>query len=419
MKGSVSVGDTVFVKMVFSEPMKHIVADDASARPILYYRRVEEGEKLVRFRMVAHGAGGEDFVSGDAKPLQSSTDDYICKYTVVPEDEGKQISFMIGRFSVDLEGVPLPEFYRHKVKLQVDSAAPVKVEDPEPLPLEPLTIVSITHYRDDNDEMISEGASVDAGTTITTEIVFSAPVRANSVVISYPKGHSTERLYHSTGVHWRKSYQISRDGTTVRSKLVASEETFSLTVERAASLEGNVLKQAVIAPEIPVVPRMEPVVVESEEPTVVRPADAEPREPTVVRPADVGSGGFTNAEIEEYRALHAMVYRVDELRGNTKDPNLFGRPDLFWHFVTGTEITIHEFVRLDVIYRNQYPGATEEQRIGMGIAKYMEYLKIKLAHPNSAAEETLDLYTKSVKNGTVNRIRSELLDDKWGVFFIK
>ena len=137
---SVSIGDTIFVKVVFSEPMKHVVADDKSARPILYYRRVEEGQELVRFRIAPHGAGGEDFVSGDAKPFQSGTNDYICKYTVVPEDEGKQISFMIGRFSVDLEGVPLPEFYRHKVKLQVDSTAPEMVEPEEPV-VSPPTII--------------------------------------------------------------------------------------------------------------------------------------------------------------------------------------------------------------------------------------------------------------------------------------
>ena len=60
IQGKVSVGDTIFVKIVFSEPMKHVVADDTSARPILYYRRSEKDAQLVRFKVAAHGAGGEN-----------------------------------------------------------------------------------------------------------------------------------------------------------------------------------------------------------------------------------------------------------------------------------------------------------------------------------------------------------------------
>ena len=310
VQGSVSVGDIVFVKVVFSEPMKHVVADDKSARPILYYRRVEEGQELVRFKMAARGAGGEDFVSGDAKPLQDGTDDYICKYTVAPEDEGKQIAFMIGKFSVDLENNTLSQFYTHKKKLQVKSAVPMKVEDLEPVTADPLTVVSITHYRDGSDVPIPEGESVDAGTTITTDVVFSMPVRANSLVISYPVGLSTKQLYHSTSVHWRGSYQISRNGTTVRSKLTASEEVFSLTVERAASLDGNVLKQSVAAPEIQVVPRPQPIVVEPEEPAINSPATTIQQVPQPVPGADNFVGGVYIPNPRHNDVLRSGVFPV-------------------------------------------------------------------------------------------------------------
>ena len=67
---SVAVGTKVFIKIVFSEPMKHVVSDEKKARPILYHRRTGKDEQLVRFKMAAHGASGEDFIAGDAKPFQ-------------------------------------------------------------------------------------------------------------------------------------------------------------------------------------------------------------------------------------------------------------------------------------------------------------------------------------------------------------
>ena len=108
---SVAVGTQVFIKIVFSEPMKQVVSDEKEARPILYHRRIAKDEPLVRFKMAAHGASGEDFVSGDAKPRGGGTDDYICKYRIVPEDAGTQVAIMIGKWSVDLEGNPLAQHY--------------------------------------------------------------------------------------------------------------------------------------------------------------------------------------------------------------------------------------------------------------------------------------------------------------------
>ena len=129
----VSVGEQIFIHLTFSEPMKHVVSDGKEARPILYYKRAGKGEELVRFKMAAHGAGGEDFVSGDAKPYQSGTDDYLCKYTVVPEDAGKGVAFMVGRWSADLQGTLLSAFYRHGVPLEVAKPTPLHpmlVEEP-------------------------------------------------------------------------------------------------------------------------------------------------------------------------------------------------------------------------------------------------------------------------------------------------
>ena len=94
--------------------MKLVVADDKQARPILY-RRVNG--KLIRFNIANFGAKGEDFVSGDAKPVKTKAS-FICKYIVQPEDTGEFV-FAIGKLSTDLQGNLLPAFYTHKEKLRL------------------------------------------------------------------------------------------------------------------------------------------------------------------------------------------------------------------------------------------------------------------------------------------------------------
>ncbi len=69
-------GDTVYTVVVFSEPVMHTVADDDTARPALSI--VADGTEE-RYAMLSHGVR---FQSGEAKPLQGGTDDYLCKYTI-------------------------------------------------------------------------------------------------------------------------------------------------------------------------------------------------------------------------------------------------------------------------------------------------------------------------------------------------
>ena len=82
LKGTVSPGKTIHIKIVFSEGMTLKVSDNKDARPILYYR---VAGKNIRFRIAGFGAKGEDFVSGDAKPTTNKAT-YYGKYTVHPED---------------------------------------------------------------------------------------------------------------------------------------------------------------------------------------------------------------------------------------------------------------------------------------------------------------------------------------------
>lgn len=201
LSGTVAPGTTFFVKVVFSEAMKFKAADDNSARPILYYR---VGREQVRFKVAEHGASGEDFVSGDAKPLGSGTDDYICKYTV-PADATEKFRIEIGKFNADVEGNNLPAYYTHTEQLQFGQP----VETPTPPSTEPATsvvpteevpadteqpqasedslpprVVEAGFYRAPRlTQPITDGL-VPPGTTIYTKVVFSEPMQHRTSVTS-------------------------------------------------------------------------------------------------------------------------------------------------------------------------------------------------------------------------------------------
>ena len=154
LTGTVSAGKTIFIKVEFSENMKLVVADDKHARPILYHRI---GGELTRFNIADFGAKGEDFVSGDAKPMQTKAS-FIGKYIVQPEDNGEFV-FAIGKWSIDLEGNTLPAFYTHKEKLWLGK------------PLSP-TVTSVDYYRNwQLTEHVTD--TITPGTTVYTKIVFS------------------------------------------------------------------------------------------------------------------------------------------------------------------------------------------------------------------------------------------------------
>ena len=256
VEGSVSIGDTVWIKVVFSEPMKLVVSDEKDARPILYRKRSGEGEALVRFRMAAHGSGGEDFVSGDAKPLQNGTDDYICKYTVVPEDEGKNIAFMVGKFSVDTDGNPLAAFYRYPTKLQVGETEPETPEDTTAP-----TVVSVTHYH--SGTPLEAGDTVVEGSVVRTEVLFSEPMevlprRGHTArpMLSYAMDGTKERFSVSLSRNISFGYcRPSKNNTLFTCKVrVTGDYTVTIGTD-SADTAGNTLAEAGVAPTLTVVPR--------------------------------------------------------------------------------------------------------------------------------------------------------------------
>ena len=303
----VPVGTLIYIHVVFSEPMSLRITDNQEGhdpRPVLHYW-VNGG--TTRFRMMPHGSQGEDFVSGDAKPKGGGTDDFVCKYRVRPKDNGSQFWIRVGRWSADLEWNKMNEAYAHKPRLRLgepeekerpeqtveesteENPEPPVVEEPKeeqtvPVPEEvtPLTVVSITHYRDRESTLIPDGTSVEHNVTVRTNILFAEPIDPASVIVTYTTGGETKRFSYSTGgVHWRGTFQVSGNRQRIFCKQFAREDSFTVTLQEAKGLSGSILTEPVTAPEIVVTPRPVIAVPEPQEPTqpetpVQTPADTPP-----------------------------------------------------------------------------------------------------------------------------------------------
>ena len=188
---SATAGDTIYTKVVFSEPMLHIAANDKTARPVLYYRI---GRQNTRYRISAHGAKGEAFQSGDAKPKGKSRTVFICKYTIQAEDAGT-LTLAVGKLSTDTEGTALAKFYTHKEQLSI--------EEPDTTP--PF-VRSVTYwYNERLTDPIAD--TVYDGETIYTKIVFSKAME----VVEGSSNQSRPILYHQIG-RKRTRYRIITDG---------------------------------------------------------------------------------------------------------------------------------------------------------------------------------------------------------------
>ena len=114
-------GDTVYTVVVFSEPVMHTVAADDTARPALSI--VVDGMEE-QYTMLSHGVR---FQSGEAKPLQGGTDDYLCKYTIPAGIVGTP-ALRVGSATTDIAG-NAAETSAH--------TAPFTITEPEPEPPEP------------------------------------------------------------------------------------------------------------------------------------------------------------------------------------------------------------------------------------------------------------------------------------------
>ncbi|MDE0089437.1 MAG: hypothetical protein OXU23_27230 [Candidatus Poribacteria bacterium] len=112
-------GVTVYAKVVFSEPVEHIIGNDASARPALSL--VVNGQ-AARLGVLPHNAGNRAFVSGTCKPLAGDTDTFACSYTI-PAGSIGTVTLQVGEETADTAGNAAAESHH---------IAPFMIEEPPP-----------------------------------------------------------------------------------------------------------------------------------------------------------------------------------------------------------------------------------------------------------------------------------------------
>ena len=118
LTGPLKSGADIYTKVTFSEDMKHVKSDAAAARPELF-RRI--GDTDTQYHVLD---SGDTLASGDCRPEDStSTDVYICFYTVGSSDSGA-FTVKAGTNSEDEAGNALAAVYTHAATLTLDTTAP-------------------------------------------------------------------------------------------------------------------------------------------------------------------------------------------------------------------------------------------------------------------------------------------------------
>ena len=454
-KKPVPVGTTIYIHIVFSEAMKHRLTDNPEKKGALPVLKYWVNSEVARFRMMQHGADGEDFVSGDAKPKGSGTDDFVCKYKVKKEDKGSQFWIRVGEWSMDLEWNKLKASYIHQTKLKLGKVPETTQEQPEepvavadevkkeseattvaPADTTPPTVISITHYRDSDGTIIPEGESVEHNTTVKTVFVLSEPIDPESIFVTYTTGgKEAKRFAYSTGgVHWRGLFQISKDKKTILCKQDAQEDTFMVTLEAAKDLAGNTLAELVTTPKLTVTPRTVVTTLEPTQPTepqtpVDTPPTTVPNEPTPGGPVDLGYT-FT-LEGLTYPGYNPSpgLQRILDIHPSAQLPH-------FLEAVQMTEViswayrkswTVYPDLRTNQASVDKMVAARNtvlaqfglSQATGVLLSRFYfkkpqgnlpghsqywlmtEYLRLKLENPEANRDQLLDLFIDSINNGWI------------------
>ena len=104
---SVTAGEIVYTEIVFSANVPLVVANDNTASPDI--RAMVDGSEI-RFNIVPHGSAGENFQSGDCKPLKG-TNIFLCKYGLSEDASGTYTVTAMTKNSVQsvsLSVMPIP-----------------------------------------------------------------------------------------------------------------------------------------------------------------------------------------------------------------------------------------------------------------------------------------------------------------------
>ena len=127
--GVIRPGETVYTKVVFSEPVRQVIADDNTSRPALF---VVINNKAVRYRTKERE---KDLESGDCGPMEGA-DVYLCRYTV-PEDISGAVALRVGGATADEAGNRVMESVTHPSSIVVEKPKPA-IDDWD---VDPATIV--------------------------------------------------------------------------------------------------------------------------------------------------------------------------------------------------------------------------------------------------------------------------------------
>ena len=124
LTGTLKAGGDIYTKVTFSENMKHVKSDGASARPQLFYRI---GSDDAQYDIVDNG---DTLASGDCKPNHAiATNVYVCRYTAAAPANGA-FTVKAGTASVDKADNALASVYTHAATLTLDTTQPLTTTQP-------------------------------------------------------------------------------------------------------------------------------------------------------------------------------------------------------------------------------------------------------------------------------------------------
>lgn len=89
---TVEVGEIIYTKVVFSENVPIIIADDKSARPSISYSiglKYSTGLKKIKYRMKPQGVSINEMQSGDMRSYKNTKNIFVCTYVVRVEDASR------------------------------------------------------------------------------------------------------------------------------------------------------------------------------------------------------------------------------------------------------------------------------------------------------------------------------------------
>ena len=387
LTGAVAAGKTIYIKVVFSEDMTVVVADDKTARPILF-RQIDGA--LTRFHIVQYNTKLGD---GDAKHRGKDAATFVCKYVVQPEDTGK-FTVAVGKHSTDTDNIGMAAFYRHKENLQLGDT-------------EPPTVTSVTYWRDaDGTDPIED--TVHPGADIYTKIVFSEAMQVvkrgqqSFPVLYYEvvgRGQVRYRIVDSALQH---GDAVTQDGVAFICRNTIPADTigvFRIRVgKKSKDRNGNPMDDVYVSEGVRI--ELEPVVEDN-------PVVSEPRKP-VTRTDPITPDNAEQRALEIAKKVSRAQIQVAAKASHERHIN-FAED---WEAALATiakeegvaELSNDLTIDMFYIYLHNSPHPMTDYVEGnkrFAPSLILAYFRIRFLNPGSTQEAVLEMFTTDVRNGTI------------------